>query len=193
MDQLSVGDWVKGPTKGFFRVEKIVPRYVQEFDDASLVGALSIGDQLSDSFVILKRCFNSKYKRSISWESCSASLCQRVGRDESERISALFNKTPKILQQFNEYEIPVHEQVTMFFLNFANKAQEKKLVEEVFPFIKEGRTCQEVEDRMGMLELTDCISQQFPVDFCLVLVNYGFEKNENNQLVFRNVRFEKMP
>lgn len=67
---IKVGQWVNSYSKGIFRIEKILDRYYDDFDPITDLSK-RVGDKYDDRIVILKRLLNSKFKKSIGYESCS--------------------------------------------------------------------------------------------------------------------------
>src|SRR5260370_41914593 len=102
---IKVGQWVNSYSKGIFRVEKILDRFYDDFDPEVGPGK-NVGDKYDHRIVISKRLLNSKFKKSISYDSCSEYFTTPLDKEQNGELKKLLRENPVWLKALDGYEIP---------------------------------------------------------------------------------------
>ena len=65
--EIKTRDWVNSYSKGIYRVEKIIDKFYDE--SSPILDGNNIGDKMKDRTIISKRLLNSKFKKSINYDT----------------------------------------------------------------------------------------------------------------------------
>src|SRR6478735_2036146 len=125
---IKVGQWVNSYSKGIFRIERILDRYYDEFDPLT-DPKKKVGDKYDDRIVVTKRLLNSKFKKSISYDSCSEFFIVPLDKEQKERLQEILKQNPDWLTELNDYSIPdIH---TVYNWSVQLNSKEKIEVNEI--------------------------------------------------------------
>jgi hypothetical protein len=168
--QIKIGDWVTQYSAGIYRVEKIF-----EFKNR-------------EPIAVLKKGFTNKLKPSVSWDSCSITLCETISDDLLKEIKSIFENNSNFSKRFNDYAIPP---IQMFFnTNVVLKdKQDKETVISKLKFPEEGKTIQQVESLLieNGIEILGSVQSKDSVPFQLTCFDY--ETNSDGESIYRDARF----
>ena len=179
---IQVGQWVYGYSKGIYRVERIIERYVDESVDPAARQGLSVGQKFPSPLVVLKRCTDDSYSKSFSYEVCDASLCRNLSFFSTWRLERVLRKNPTLLSEFNDYAIPKIESRYGLWLCMPEGAE--SLFTPLLEFMQQGRTF--VEVRQFMTDIGLWKYHRTPIDATLYLTNYDFEIDEQRRQIYRS-------
>jgi hypothetical protein len=184
--KIKIGDWVNSYSKGIFRVEKIIEQFYEE--DSAILDGKAIGDKISDRTIVSKRLLNSKFKKSIGYESCSEYFIAHLDSEQSTRLEKLLADNPKWLTELDEYKIPTLITVYNSSLQIDNDA-DLRTVLELIDFIKQGRTFLEIQIEMKRLDIIRLEPRNFG-NYNFQLINFD-EEYIDNRKVWRDATLMK--
>ena len=147
---IEIGDWVNSYSKGIYRVEKIFKRFYDE-STPLIPENCKIGDQ-QKNIVLSKRFLNSKFKKSLSYESCDESFISHLTKKELMELNKIISEKPQLVAELNEYEIPTLTTVYNSDLQIENETDLQK-VNELVKFIKNGKSFLEIKTEMERLDI----------------------------------------
>ena len=185
-NQPQVGDWVNSYSKGIYRIETIVDQFYDESYPA--LGENKIGDRIKDRIIISKRFLNSKFKKSISYESCSEVFISKLNNNQYSELQKVIEQSPKWLEEFNEYKIPTRETIYNMELQIDNKSDLKK-VNGLIDFIKTGKSFLEIQTEMEQADLLKLKPKHFG-NYLFQLINYN-DEYLNKKKIWRNAKLTK--
>ncbi|MGJ8667015.1 MAG: hypothetical protein ACSHW7_11645 [Patiriisocius sp.] len=185
-NQLQVGDWVNSYSKGIYRIENIVDQFYDESYPA--LGENKIGDRIKDRIIVAKRFLNSKLKKSFSYESCSEVFVSKLNNSQYSELQKVIEKNPKLLAEFNEYEIPIRETIYNMQLQIDNESDLKK-VNGLIDFIKTGKSFLEIQTEMKQTNLLKLKPKHFG-NYLFQLINYNDEFLDKKK-IWRNAKLTK--
>jgi hypothetical protein len=171
-ESLKIGSWVNSYSKGIYRIEKIVDRYYDE-SEKSILGENKIGDKYNDRIIVSKRLLNSKFKKSISSESCSEYFVSELTSDQKKELGVILAKNPKLLKELDAYETPTETLIYNYNLKIENGSELEK-VKELTDFVKDGKTFFEIENEMQRLDILKLKPLNFG-NYIMQLFNYDNE------------------
>ena len=184
---LNIGDWVNSYSKGIYRIEKIIDRYYDE-SDRSILFDNKIGDKYADRIIVTKRLLNSKFKKSIGYESCSEDFISYLDRKQFAELKKIIAKNPEFLVELDKYKIPVLKSIYNSPLQINDKGDLEK-VSDLIAFIKTGRTFLEIENEMSRLDILKFIPKNYG-NYNFQLINYD-EEYLDKRKVWRDALFYK--
>ena len=148
--QLKIGDWVNSYSKGIYRIENII---VQYFDESSpLLGENKVGDKIEDRIIVSKRLLNSKYKKSIGYDSCSEYFISHLDSSQNSELQKVLKDNPQILIELDNYKIPTRTTIYNSDLQIDNENDLMK-VNQLIDFIKNGKSFLQIEKEMKRLDI----------------------------------------
>jgi hypothetical protein len=169
---LTTGQWVNSYTKGIYRVEKIIDRYYDE-SQRSILGDNKIGDKYKDPIIISKRFLNSKFKKSIGYDSCSAYFVSPIDKRQQAELEKVLKNNPEYLIELDSYQIPTLTTVYNLDLQIDTEEELKK-VQQLVDFVKKGRTFLDIENEMKRLDIFKLIPKHFG-NYKFQLLNFDEE------------------
>ena len=187
---LSPGDWIRSYTSGIYRIEKIVDTYYEH--EYELTGLKQVGDPHDDRCIISKRFLNSKFKKAISYESCSEAFVRPLAEDDLATVLDIIATKPALFEEFDAYTIPPILCLYNSQLKI-DKSDDVEVVNQLIEFIKTGKTHKEINaemERLDMLRLKPEYSGNSFGNYAFQLMNYDSEYRDN-QMVWRNATIKK--
>ena len=176
---LKIGDWVNTYSKGIYRVERIIDRYYDE-SNSSIPDENKIGDKYKDRIIVSKRLLNSKFKKSISYDSCSEYYVSHLDAKQRVDLEKIINANPIFLTQLDAYEIPTITTVYNSNLQIDNKEDLEKVLTLV-EFIKIGKTFLEIENEMKRLDILK-LKPKFYGNYKFHFCNYNEECKDKRKI-----------
>src|SRR5258706_656212 len=143
---IKVGQWVNSYSKGLFRIEKILDRYYDEFDPIT-DPKKKVGDKYDDRIVISKRLLNSKFKKSISYESCSEFFIVPLNKEQAGQLKQLLKENPDWLTDLNEYTIPEIKSIYNRPVQLSSGTEKSKM-KEIMKLIETGLTIRQIHNEI---------------------------------------------
>ncbi|APY06867.1 hypothetical protein BWZ20_00505 [Winogradskyella sp. J14-2] len=185
-NQLQIGDWVNSYSKGIYRIEHIIDQFYDE--SYPVLGENKIGDRINDRIIVTKRFLNSKFKKSISYESCSEAFVSKLDESQNSELKRVIEKHPKLLDDLNNYEIPTRETIYNMPLQIDNESDLKK-VNGLIDFIKTGKSFLEIRTKMEQSDLVKLKPKHFG-NYLFQLINYN-DEYLNKKKIWRNAILTK--
>ena len=176
---LKPGDWVNSYSKGIYRIERFVDGYFDE-SDSGIPKENKIGDKHPQRTVVLKRFLNSKFKKSISYESCSEYFISPLTAAQKENLTTVIKENPSYIEDLDTYSIPQIVAVYNMPLQIDNTADLKKM-EELIVFIKQGKSFLEIRQEMEKNDLLRLKPKTYG-NYSFQLFNYDFEYNNKRKV-----------
>lgn len=171
--KIKIGDWVNSYSKGIYRVEKIVEQFYDESDAPAIIGKNKIGDTKKDRVVISKRFLNSKFQKSIGYETCSEYYVSHLSNKQSVKLKEVLAHKPALLLELDTYTIPTLISIYNLPLQIDHK-KDLETVLTLISFIKEGKTFLDTINEMKRLNIMKLIPKFFG-NYTLQLFNYDEE------------------
>lgn len=181
--QIKVGDWVNSYSKGIYRVEKMFDLYYEE--NSPTLGQNKVGDKMRDRTIVTKRFLNSKYEKSISYESCSEYFIKHLDSVQTTELKKTIAEHPEYIGELNQYKIPDIITVYNYKLQISNDDDLSK-VQGLVNFIKSGRTFQEIEIEMTRIDVLKFKAKNFG-NYLLQFNNVN-EEYLNKKRIWRDAR-----
>ncbi len=185
-NQLQVGNWVNSYSKGIYRIETIVDQYYDESYPA--LGENKIGDRIKDRIIVTKRFLNSKFKKSFSYESCSETFVSELNKSQYSELQKVIEQNPKLLEEFNDYQIPTRESIYNMELQIDDEPDLSK-VNRLIDFIKTGKSFLEIQSEMEQADLLKLKPKYFG-NYLFQLINYD-DECLNKKKIWRNAKLTK--
>ena len=137
---------------------------------------------------VLKKGFTNKLKPSVSWDSCSISLCETISDDLLKEIKSIFENNSKFSKKFNDYVIPPIQMLLNTNIVLKDK-QDKETVISQLKFPEEGKTIQQVESLLieKGIEILGSVQSKDSVPFQLTCFDY--ETDSDGEFIYRDARF----
>jgi hypothetical protein len=184
--EIKIGDWVNSYSKGVYRVEKIIEQY---YDESSPdLGGNKIGDKIKDRIIISKRLLNSKFKKSINYESCSEYFVSLLDSTQVLELQKVLTENPKLITDLNEYQIPTLTTVYNFDFKIENE-RDLQTVLQLVNYVKEGKTFLEIQNEMKRLDILRLKPKYFG-NYKFQLLNFD-EEYVNKRKVWRDAILTK--
>ncbi len=184
---LKPGDWVNSYSKGIYRVERIIEEYFEESDPIILPG-YSIGDKKPKRTVVSKRLLNSKFKKSISYESCNEVFITPISPSKKENLDAVLKENPSYIDALDNYKIPVLIGIYNMPLQIDDVADLKKM-EKLIALIKHGKSFLEIKEEMQKNDLLKLKPKNYG-NYLFQLINHDNEY-KNKKLIWREAILKK--
>ncbi len=105
--------------------------------------------------IVSKRLLNSKFKKSISYESCSEYYISQLDKAQQTGLNNALIENPRFISELDDYEIPIRTTVYNSEFQIDNES-DLKTVEQLVNFIKDGRSFLQIQlemERLGILRL----------------------------------------
>jgi hypothetical protein len=179
---IKVGQWVNSYSKGIYRIERILDRYYDEFDPI-IDPKKKVGDKYDDRIVITKRLLNSKFKKSISYESCSEFFIVPLGKEQEEGLQETLKQNPDWLTELNDYLIPDINSIYNWSVQL-DSSTEKIKVNEIIKLIETGQTLRQIHDEIDKRGLTKNFDRNFG-NYLLQMTNVNHE-TVDKRYIWRN-------
>jgi hypothetical protein len=183
---LKPGDWVNSYSKGIYRIERFVDEYFDE-SDSGIPKENKIGDSYPQRTVVLKRFLNSKFQKSISYESCSEYFISPLTAAQNETLTAVIKENPSYIETLDNYKIPQIVSIYNMPLQIDNTADLKK-IEALMTYIKQGRSFLEIKQEMQKNDLLRLKPESYG-NYLFQLFNHDFEYH-NKRKVWRDARLQ---
>lgn len=189
-----IGQWVKSYSKGIHRIEKFIPIEYEEYHffvmgdwETGSITENQIGSLQEEPLVELKRLFNSKFKKQIGADYCSAHYLKDLTADEKANVEEQIKSNPKYITDLDKYVLPKFE--TRYGLSFSLTDDTIHLVKELAQFIRQddGRTFTEIFEWLDDKNYKGLLyKQNSPHDkkgHYLQFINWNYQVR-NNRLLF---------
>jgi hypothetical protein len=184
--EIKIGDWVKSYSKGIYRIERIFDRFYDE-SSPCIPEHDNIGNQLN-SIVLLKRLLNSKFEKSIGYESCNETFIFQLNEKEFPQLKKVLIEKPQLIQELDTFEIPVLKTVYNYDLQIDNK-KDLNLVKECIAFIKKGKSFLQINNEMERLDILRLKPKHFG-NYKLQLFNFN-EEYIDKRKIWRDATLHK--
>jgi hypothetical protein len=179
---IKVGQWVNSYSKGIFRVEQILDRYYDDYDPMIEPGK-KVGDKYDHRIVISKRLLNSKFKKSISYESCSEYFTIPLDKETNQELKRVLKENPDWLKDLNNFEIPEIKSIYNWPVQLKS-GPEKNKVKEIRKLIESGRTLKQIHNEIDKRGLEKNFDQNFG-NYLLQMTNINHE-TVDKKYIWRN-------
>lgn len=192
-----IGQWVKSYSKGIHRIEKFIPIEYEEYHffvmgdwETGAIKKSQIGSLQEEPLVELKRLFNSKFKKQIGADYCSAHYLKDLTAEEQANVEEQIKSNPKYTTDLDKYVFPKFE--TRYGLSFSLTADTIHLVKELAQFIRQddGRTFTEIFEWLDHKNYKQLLyKQNSPSDkkgHYLQFINWNYQVR-NNRLLFTDL------
>ena len=184
--QIKIGDWVNSYSKGTYRIEKIIEQFYDE-SSPDLDGN-KIGDKENYRLIVSKRLLNSKFKKSISYESCSEYFISNLDSKQISELEKILADNPKLLTELDEYKIPTRITIYNSDLQIDNGADLQTTL-KLITFIKNGKTFFEIENEMRRLDILRLKPKNFG-NYSFQLFNFNEEVIDKRK-IWRDAKLTK--
>ena len=183
---IQLGDWVNTYSKGIYRVERIIDRYYDE--SSPTLDGNKIGDKYKDRIIISKRLLNSKFKKSISYETCSEYFVHPLNQQQTSELQKILAGDPSLLSALDKYQIPTIISTYTSELQI-DKESDLKSVQQLIEFIKKGKSFKDIQEEMQRLDLLRLKPKNYG-NYFFQLLNYDDEWVDK-RLIWRDARLIK--
>ena len=183
--QFKVGDWVNSYNKGIHRIEKIIDEY---FDESSNETG-RIGEMGPNKTIVSKRQLNSKFKKSISYDSCSDFFVSKIDAEQTAALQKFISENPKAMAELEEYEIPEIQEIYNAQLQIDNKEDLKSML-AIAEFVAGGKTYAEISNEIQRRQLERLKPERFG-NYFFQLINYNNEY-QNRKKIWRKAVLTKI-
>jgi|TARA_B110000261_G_scaffold158432_1_gene194761 hypothetical protein len=181
-----IGDWVNSYSKGVFQIQEIVVEYFGE--SSPLLGQNTIGQQKEHRTIVSKRLLNSKFKKSLGYESCSELHVSHLNSSDKETLNQIIDKTPTLLEDLNIFQVPDIISIYNMPLQI-DTIEELEKVKKLILFIQKGKTFLEIKQEMDVHDLIKLKPKNFG-NYKFQIINVNNEYS-NKRKVWRNAKLEK--
>jgi hypothetical protein len=137
--------------------------------------------------VVLKRCVDKQYSKSLGYEVCDASLCRQIGPIAKWRLERALRRDPNLLTEINDYVVPTIEKRYDLWLSIPPDGDHQ--FSSVIDFVRTGRTFAEIKRFMTDCELWK--HHRLPINGSLFFINYDFEIDETKRTIFRDAKLHR--
>ncbi len=185
--RFKVGDWVNSYSKGVYRIECIIDEYYDE--SSPILGDNKIGDKKEHRTIVSKRLLNSKFKKSISYESCSEYYISHLDNSLNLELKKAITENPRLLKKLEDYEIPIRTTVYNSDLQIENEGDLKK-VNQLIDFIKNGKTFLQIMTEMGKLDILRLKPKNFG-NYKFQLFNFN-DEYINKRKIWKDAKLTKV-
>jgi hypothetical protein len=195
--EFKTGQWVKSYGKGIHRIEKFIPIEYEEYHffvmgdwETGSITKDQIGTFQEIPLVILKRLFNSKFKKQIGVDYCGGDYLKDLKPDERTKIEEQLKSNPKYITDLDQYVLPKFE--TRYGLSFLLTNETIHMVKELAQFIRQddGRTFTEIFEWLNHKNYKQYLYTQGSSSdnrgHYLQFINWNYEV-KNNRLLFTDL------
>ena len=184
--EIKIGDWVNSYSKGIYKVEKI---FEQFYDESSPdLDGNKIGDKIKDRTIVSKRLLNSKFKKAISYESCSEYFVSHLDIGQNAELKKTLLDNPKLLIELNDYKLPTTTTIYNSDLKIDNDTDLQTTL-QLIDFIKNGKTFIEIEHEMKRLDILRLKPKDFG-NYSFQLFNFD-EEYIDKRKIWRDAKLTK--
>lgn len=184
--EIKIGDWINSYSKGIYRVEKIIDQFYDE--SSPILDGNKIGDKMKDKIIISKRLLNSKFKKSINYESCSDYFVSHLDKGQMAELQKTLADNPKFLKELDDYQIPTLTTVYNSDLKIDNDIDLKTTM-QLINFIKGGKTFLEIQNEMKRLDILRLKPKNFG-NYKFQLFNFD-EEYIDKRKIWRDAKLTK--
>jgi hypothetical protein len=184
--EIKIGDWVNSYSKGIYRVERIIEQFYDE--SFPVPDGHQIGDKMNDRIIVSKRLLNTKFKKSINYESCSEYFVSPLDAGQLAELKKVLEDYPKLLTELDKYQIPTLTTVYNAELRIDSETDLNTTI-QLTDFVKEGRTFLEIQNEMKRLDILRLKPKNFG-NYRLQLFNFD-EEYRDRQKVWRDAKLTK--
>ena len=184
--EIKIGGWVNSYSKGIYRIEKIIDNFYDE--SSPVLDGNKIGDKMKDRTIISKRLLNSKFKKSISYESCSDYFVTHLDNQQMTELQKILADNPKFLIELENYQIPTLTAIYNSDLKIDNDTDLQTTL-QLISFIKNGKTFLEIQNEMKRLDILRLKPKHFG-NYRFQLFNFDEEYFEKRK-IWRDAKLTK--
>ena len=184
--EIKIGDWINSYSKGIYRVEKIIDQFYDE--SSPILDGNKIGDKMKDRIIISKRLFNSKFKKSINYESCSDYFVSHLDNQQMTELQKILTDNHKLLKELDDYQIPTITTVYNSDLKIDNDTDLQTTI-QLINFIKDGKTFLEIQNEMKRLDILRLRPKNFG-NYSFQLFNFN-EEYIDKRKIWRDAKLTK--
>jgi hypothetical protein len=179
---IEVGQWVNSYSKGIFRIEKILDRYYDDFDPITDPNK-KVGDKYDHRIVISKRLLSSKFKKSISYDSCSEYFIVPLDKIQNQHLKELLKQNPDWLTELNNYLIPDIKSIYNWPVEIKPGTEEEE-IKELMELINTGQTLKQIHNEIDKRGLRKNFDRNFG-NYILQMTNLNHE-TVDKRYIWRN-------
>lgn len=184
-NKLKVGDWVNSYNKGIHRIENIIDEY---YDESSVLLDNKVGDKAKHRIIITKRLLNSKFKKSISYDSCSEYFISKIDNSQKTELQKFLNENPEVMKELELYKIP--ELITVYNTQLQIDSEEDlNQITSIIPYVESGKTFIDILNELKRLNLEHLKPKHFG-NYDFQLFNYNHEY-QNKKRIWRKAILTK--
>lgn len=188
-ETFKVGGWVKSYSKGIHKIEKFVPVEYEEYHFFVDAIAKDKVGTLQEPLVIMKRMFNSKFKKQLGIDFCSVAFLKKLTISEQTTLNEQLKLNPNFITDLEKYEIPKFE--TRYGLHILLTEQTKSIISNLKLFVREnGKTFTEIFDWLELKGYKQLLckntSSKRDEAHYLQFINWTYD-TKNKQLLFSDV------
>ena len=173
---LKVGDWITSYSAGIFRIEQIITEYYEE-NNSMMPTDKKIGD-VELRTIVSKKLFNSKFKKTLGYDSCNELLAKKVTPEQEDHIKTILAQNPQFLQQLDDYKIPPLHNVCNMPLQIDSE-QDMENVKLLIAFINIGRTMVEIDEEIKRLNI---IVPKYYGNYKFQFINTNYEYKDKRKI-----------
>jgi hypothetical protein len=175
---IQIGDWVNSYSKGIYRIERIIERYYDE--GSPVLDGNNIGDKYKNRIIVSKRLLNSKFKKSLSYESCSEYFIKHLDEKQLTELEKATTQKPALLKELDDYQIPTLINIYNSDLKIDNETDLQSVL-QLIEFIKNGKTFLEIQNEMNKLDILRLKPKYFG-NYLFQLYNFDWEYLNKKQI-----------
>lgn len=178
--QLIIGNWYTQYSAGFWQLIDIKPKYADS-DYSYGEKSWKKGDRIGD-WVIVKKAFTPKMKKSIQVECVDSSHLKEVSSETAAAICAFFEQDSKYMEKFNSTANIPAPYIQNMWLELSD--QEAAELAEVIGILPAAFTMDKLEETVSF-DLRGAITR--PGNACSYILNlfhYPWELTENFNPIF---------
>ena len=183
---IKIGDWVNSYSKGIYRVERIMDKYYDE--SSPVLDGNKIGDKYKDRTILSKRLLNSKFKKSLDYESCSECFIKPLDKEQFVELEKVLAQKPTLLAELNDYKIPKLVSIYNSELKIDHE-NDLQIVLQLIEFTKNGRTFIEIQNEMKRLDILR-LKPKFFGNYLFQLFNFD-EEYLDKRKIWRDAKLTK--
>lgn len=178
MGKISIGDWVTQYRSGYWIVRELHPKF-----SAFEQGAIHKGDFLG-YYAVLQKVFSSAFKFGMAVDTCDASLCLPVSREQRNKIELYFEEHPKDRVKFESAVLSVAPSITTVNLKIDEKQQKclSDAIDKLLPAI--------TLSKLRALLAEHGLSEVLPGDDNTYLYLYGYPWDLDANFDFQYFKYE---
>lgn len=183
---IQIGDWVNSYSKGIYRVERIIERYYDE--SCPVLDDNKIGDKCKDRIIVSKRLLNSKFKKSLNYESCSEYFVKHLDSKQLAELEKALTQKLTLLKELDDYKIPTLINIYNSELQIDNE-NDLQTVLQLVESIKSGKTFLEIQNELKRLDILRLKPKYFG-NYLFQLFNFD-EEYLDKRRIWRDAKLTK--